>query len=88
MRKEIEEAIQKETAKAEERDSLNAEWKVLNSDNLDFYAEATGFQSIFEKHENLKKHKAFLQKARADQLEGMTVLPRQLSLHPPENGRS
>lgn len=74
MRKDIEEAIQKENAKLEEAGNLEAAYFELKSANLVFYAEATGFQSIFEKYENLKKHKAILEKNRVDQLEGMTVM--------------
>jgi DNA repair protein RAD50 len=74
MRKDIEEAIQKENAKNEEAGNLEASYFELKSANLVFYAEATGFQSIFEKYENLKKHKTILEQNREDQLEGMTVM--------------
>jgi hypothetical protein len=74
MRKQIEEALQAETTKRDQSEALQAEFMELNAENATFYSEATGFTGIFEKYENLKKHKNILQTNREEQLEGMQVM--------------
>lgn len=79
MRKDIDEAYQKEESKRKDAETLKGQFEELKEANVQFYAEATGFQRIFETYESLKKHKGILETNRAEQLDGMEVMKGEFS---------
>lgn len=74
MKKQLEEETRKENLKHSEAESLKEEYERLHEANLQHYAEAAGFQSIFEKHENLKARKVMLEDNRRHILDGMNEM--------------
>ena len=74
MRKELETAISEEQEKKELVERLREEFEEIKKINVQFYAEASGFQSMFEKAEALKKEKAMQEDNRRHMLEGMTEM--------------
>lgn len=74
MRKEIAEAINNEARISDQVKALKAEFEELKEANVQFYAEATGFQRIFERYENAKQRKAMLEKGRQEDLETIQVM--------------
>ncbi|GFZ50594.1 Hydrolase acting on acid anhydrides [Saitozyma sp. JCM 24511] len=74
MRRELEDAINKEQRKQTQVEELKAEFERLKEINVQHYAEATGFQRVFEQFETLKQRKAMLEDNRKHMLDGMTVM--------------
>ena len=67
----LEEEIRKEEDKTAEVEQLKAEADRLKLLNMENYAEASSFQSIFEKVENLKARKEMLENNRKHILDGI-----------------
>ena len=74
MRKQLEDETRKENAKQTEAESLKEEFERLKQVNLQHYAEAAGFQGIFERVENLKARQSMLENNRKHILDGMNEM--------------
>jgi DNA repair protein RAD50 len=74
MRKDLADQIDKENSFQTKVENLKEEVERLKEINVQLYTEATGFQSIFEKHEGLKSKKAMLDDNRKSILDGMTTM--------------
>ncbi|ORY30598.1 hypothetical protein BCR39DRAFT_529095 [Naematelia encephala] len=74
LRKQLEDEIRQETDKQTEAERLKEEFESLKALNLQHYAEAAGFQSIFEKVENLKARKSMLENNRKHILDGISEM--------------
>jgi DNA repair protein RAD50 len=79
MRKELDEAIKTEQEKQAQAEQLKAEFERLKEINVQHYAEATGFQRVFETFETLKQRKAMLEDNRKHMLDGMTEMTGEFS---------
>jgi DNA repair protein RAD50 len=79
MRKELSTQIETENSKQTLVENMREEVEHLKEINVQLYAEATGFQSIFERHEGLKSKKAMLEGNRKHILDGMTPMNGKLS---------
>jgi DNA repair protein RAD50 len=74
MRQQIDEDRAKEEAKQAEVNKMKSEFERLKEINMQHYAEAAGFQSIFEKYEGLKSRKTMLEDNRKHLFDGMTEM--------------
>ncbi|RXK35035.1 hypothetical protein M231_07713 [Tremella mesenterica] len=71
MRAELKKAIEEEQEKQEEVERLREKFEEIKQVNMQYYAEASGFQSKFQEAENLKIRKNMLEKNQQRTLEGM-----------------
>lgn len=74
MRKQLEDETRRENAKQTEAENLKEEFEHLKALNMQYYNEASGFTSIFEKVETLKARKAMFESNRSHILEGMSEM--------------
>ena len=78
MRKQLEEEIRKENGKEVEVENFKEEFERLKQINVQHYAEATGFQSMFERVEHLNAKKEMYEENRESMLAGMTEMSGEL----------
>lgn len=74
MKKEIADLEAKHAQKEARAQQLKDELENLKAINVTHYAEATGFQRIFEQFETLKQRKAMLEENRRAMADGMNVM--------------
>ncbi|KAL7420509.1 DNA repair protein rad50 [Cryptotrichosporon argae] len=74
MHKELEDMTRRERAKEAEVARLKEDFERLKEMNVQHYEQATGFQRIFERVDNLKKQREMLEKNRDRIFDGMTVM--------------
>jgi DNA repair protein RAD50 len=74
LRKDIEDAEKALAQKEELAERLKEETQELKAANVKYYAEATGFQSIFEKYESLKERKEMFVKNSKNAQSAMQVM--------------
>lgn len=79
MRVDIEEADKTLTSKEALVERLKTQFEDLKAENVQSYAEATGFNTIFERYESLKEKKAMYVSNSENALEAMQVMGGELN---------